>query len=334
MNSRHPPPQSRLGRGKLATLVIAAVLVVLELPAPKAQERVPEFILGVLRRDGIVTPFATFDGRRWSNRWPDDIRNRELPIALEDVPKSWWGLDAPPQTLAVWRDGARAGEVALTGVTTTALMCAPRITLRSNYKPATPAPPPFERPYPKDGLVVSGNVPIERIESVQPGSTVWNQVLKLLPADFDRQETIASRAFTSWAHPMKPEQRKLVPLTIEALYRAPTRDAGWTAHYVEVVRQYPPGPQDTDGCGLATYANGWVLVGPKNEARVALSARVTYCDRKGVSYMLPFGLIRANDHIYWIFQFSGFEDEWYEVAEPARRGVDSHAAYHAGRCPQ
>ena len=62
--------------------------------------------------------------------------------------------------------------------------------------------------------------------------------------------------------------------------------------------------------------------------------RVTYCDRKGVSYMLPLGLIRANDHNYWVFQSSGFEEEWYEIVEPTRHTIQSQLAYPVGACPR
>ena len=311
---------------------ILALLLALELPAPAFQEAASSFVLGVLRRDGIVTPFATFDGRRWRSRWPVDIRNREIPIALDDVPEDWWGIEPPPRKMTIWRNGARAGSVALNGITMTRSMCEPRLALKTDYKPAEPAPPPFERPYPKDGLVSSGDLPLERIQSVEKGSADWNRALILITEEFNREETAAARAFTSWAHPVSAGRRKLVPITMEAVYRAPTDDPNWTAHYVEAVRQYPPGLQDKDGCGLATFASGWVLLGPKDEAKVRITAKVTYCDRKGVGYMLPFGLIRANGKAYWVFQYSGFDDEWYEVAEPTRRGVESHIAYRAGSC--
>jgi hypothetical protein len=319
---------------KTIVILVAAVLLTLEWPAPASQGRTPAFTLGVLRRDGLVVPFAAFDGRRWKMPWPVDIRNRELPISIDDVPESWWGIEpVPGKTLPVWRDGARTGDVTLTGVTTTPLMCAPRFTLKSDYRPAAPPPPPFERPYPKDGLVVGGSVAIERIESVEKGTADWNRLLILLTGDFNQQENRAAGAFTSWRHPLKEEQRKRIQITLEAVYRAPTADPGWTAHYVEAVRQYPPGPDDKDGCGLATFAQGWIMLGPKDDVKGKLTAQITYCDRKGVSYMLPLGLVRANGDLFWVFQFSGFEEEWYEVVEPTRNGVKSRVAYPAGGCP-
>ena len=44
------------------------------------------------------------------------------------------------------------------------------------------------------------------------------------------------------------------------------------------------------------------------------------------------GLIRAGGKVYWVYQFSGFEEEWYEVAEPNRGKVDAHVSFLAGGC--
>jgi hypothetical protein len=320
-----------------ATIKSAAVIIVAlllgELHVPAFQESSGKFIIGVLRRDGIVTPFAMFDGKRWRTRWPMDIRNQDLPISLDDVPENWWGIEPAPRKMTIWRDAQPAGTINLTGITLSRLMCEPRITLKSDYKPAAPAPPRFEAPYPKDGIVVAGgDVRLERIEAVERGAADWKRALTVIADEFNRQETNAARQFTDWSHPVKERDRKVVPITIEALYRSPSEEPEWPAYFVEAVRQYPPGRNDRDGCGLATFASGWVFLGPKDEARIRLAAKVTYCDRKGVGYMLPFGFIRADGNVYWIYQYSGFEQEWYEVAEPTRRGVNNHVVYAAGGC--
>ena len=313
-------------------VVVLAVGMAILAPADaitSAQQTGP-FMLSVLRRDGVVVPFAAFNGRRWSARWPARLPY-EMPISLDDVPDSWWGIEPPPRRMHRWSDGVRIGEVALEGPTATVLMCEPRLALRSDYKSAVPVPPRFVRPYPKDGLLVSGDVSVAKIETVDPATDEAANVLALATDEFNREESAAAGAFTSWRHPVNPNQRKLVPITIEALYRAPTDDPQWTAYFIEAVRQYPPGPGDKDRCGLATYLNGWLIRGP-GRTRVRLGATVTYCDRKGVGYMLPFGLIRANDRTYWVFQYSGFEAEGYEVVQAGPRGVNTEVMYHAGTC--
>ena len=209
---------------KRATWIVI-VLLALEPHVPALQERPEKFVIGMLRRDGIVTPFAMFDGSRWRSRWPVDIRNQELPISLDDVPGNWWGLEPAPRTMTIWRDARRVGSLNLTGVALSRLMCQPRVTLKSDYKAASPVPPPFEAPYPKDGIVVAGDARLEPIESIEKGSADWNRVLILITESFNREESVAAREFTDWTHPVRERDRRLVPITIEAIYRAATKYA-------------------------------------------------------------------------------------------------------------
>jgi hypothetical protein len=296
----------------------------------EAQQDRP-FSVAVLRRDGLVIPFAVFDNG-WKTPWPAGFPS-EMPISLTDVPERWWGVDEPFERMDLWRDGKRAGDVTITGVTVTrAMMCQPRVVLRSNYKPTAEVPPPFERPHPKDGLLVGGGVPVQRIESVLRGAPDWNRTLVTITPEFNRSETRAAGGFSSWRHPLPADDRRLVPITIESLYRAPSEAPEWTSYFVEAVRQYPAGRRDKDNCGPLTYVYGWVMLGPDERSWVRLTAQIAYCDRFGVRYMLPFGTVTAKNRIYWIFQFAGAESEWYEITRPQPGRIESAASFHAGSC--
>lgn len=318
----------------LAVLVtIASVGAGVHSPAARASVAVQDerpFSLAVLRRDGLVIPFAVFDDG-WKTPWPAGLPP-ELPISLTDVPQRWWGVDEPFPRMAIWREGQRVGEVTLTGVTTTRLMCQPRVVLRSDYKASAPIPPSSERPHPKDGLLVGGGAQVDRIESVQRGAPEWNRVMVAMTPEFNKAETAAAGNFSSWRHPVGTDDRRLVPITIESLYRAPSDQQEWTAYFVEAVRQYPPGKQDKDGCGPVTYAYGWVMLDTEDRSWVRLGAGITYCDRFGVRYMYPFGTVKAKDRIYWLFQFAGAEAEGYEVVRPRPNRIESVAAFNAGVC--
>lgn len=318
----------------LQSAMLALSVTLLAAPLPGAallQEQTGSFMLSVLRRDGIVVPFAAFNGRRWAGRWPDRVP-LERPISLDDIPDAWWGVEPAPRRMHHWSDGVRVGDVTVTAPIVTSLMCAPRMALRSDYKPLLAAPPRFVLPFPKDGLLVSGDVTVSKIDTLDPASAEGADVLALAIDEFNRQESAAASAFTAWRHPVKPAARKKMPATLEALYRAPTEDPELTAYFIEAVRQYPPGPAEKDGCGLATYVSGWVVTGPNGRATVRIGAHVTFCDRKGVAYMLPFGLVRADGKNYWVFQYSGFEMESYEVIRPHRGGVVNAVVYRAGAC--
>jgi hypothetical protein len=293
------------------------------------QEERP-FSLAVLRRDGQVIPFAVFDGR-WKTPWPQGLP-LELPISLTDVPKRWWGVDEPFERMDLWRDGQRVGEVTITGLSVSRPMCQPRVVLKSDHKPSAPVPPRFERPHPKDGLLVGGGVPVGRIEAVAPGTADWNATLVAITNEFNRVETTAAGRFSSWRHPVKADDRRLTPITIESLYRAPAETPQLTTLFVEAVRQYPAGKQDKDGCGPLTYVYGWVTLGPKEQSWVRLSAQIAYCDRFGVRYMFPFGTVKAKNRLYWVFQFAGAESEGYEVMRPLPGRLESHVSFAAGSC--
>ena len=148
-------------------------------------------------------------------------------------------------------------------------------------------------------------------------------------------EDKAAKRFTDWKHPFSNEQRRKVGLELEALYRVPMDDPAWgSASYIEAVKRYPVRPWD-DGCGLVTSISGWIRRSPKGEVKYDLSARITYCDRKGVTYMFPLGAVKAGGRTFWVFQTSGWTGEWYSIVRPSPKGVEYHVDYFAGRgCDQ
>jgi hypothetical protein len=321
----------KLPRSIALGIVIASLVVALPAPGARASQDEERFVLGVLRRDGIVLPFASFDGRRWTQPWPADLR-QDLPITLEDVPGRWWGSASRPATLTHWFDGAVQGPVKLDRPATIPIMCSGRVVLRSDYTSKQPVPPPFEQPFPKDGLVVSGSQRIDLIPAISPGSGEWRATPGVLRAEFNKLEDRAAANFTDWRHPVSRQVRAHSAIEIEALYRLPMDESGWAAYYVEAVRKYAPGPGD-EGCGLITFVNGWIRLPVKGQPQMDLTARVSYCDRRGAAYMLPLGAMRLDNRQFWIYQISGADREWYVVARPARRGIEIHAEYPAGTCP-
>jgi hypothetical protein len=260
------------------------------------------------------------------------VRGLELPITLADVPKRWWGGLTPPTEWTAWADGARLDTVRLEKPAMMPVMCVPRIALKSDYKSKQAQPPLLAQPFPKDGLVTTGGPAVQPLRPVDRTSTDWSAAAVSILDAFNKAEDVAARNFFDWRHPYAPKARQLMTIELEALYRAPMDEEGWSAYYVEAVRRYPPAP-DEEGCGLVTFTSGWVRIGPKGRALMDLASRITYCDRKGASYMLPLGLMTVDKKIYWVYQKSGYDREWYVVARPTPRAVEIHAEYPAGACP-
>jgi hypothetical protein len=289
--------------------------------------------VAVLRRDGIVSPFAVFDGKEWTTPWPSDLRSLDLPIGLQAIPAKWWGKRGPLSEMTAWVDGVNRGPIHLMRSTVRPLMCESRVALVSDYQSNDTAPTSPEPPFPKDGLAVSGTQPVGKIDILSRDSPEWAATATFLATEFDNAENAAIEAFTAWKHPVPRAARRKLPAQLEALYRAPMDTAGWMAYYVEAVKRYPPGPEDED-CGLVTSASGWMTVGPDGKRAGKLAALVTYCDRRDVTYMLPLGLLTVAGKTFWAFQLSGYGLEGYGITRPTAKKIESHVKYSAGVCPR
>ena len=289
-------------------------------------------MIGLLRRDGVVTPFATFDGREWASPWPAELRMLEVPISLEAVPATWWGKAGALDEMTLWVTGENRGAVRLERPTTVRIMCSPRVGLRSNYVSPLPVPPASVESYPKDGLVVSGSTVVEPIAAVPQSSPEWAATAVLLVDPFDGAEASAARAFTDWKHPIPRTERRKVPIVMEALYKAPTDAAGWVAYRFQAVKRFAPLSADGD-CGLISSASGWIVVGPGGKHWTQLTVRVTYCDRMDDIFTVPFGLIRAGGRSYWVYQLSGYDREGYAITRPTPKAIQTDVQYAAGACP-
>ncbi len=301
-------------------------------PAPENTGGQP-FAIGVLRRDGVVSPFAAFDGKHWTAPWPVDVHMLDLPIDVQGIPSKWWGKVGTVSDMTAWVDGVNRGPIHLLRPALLPLMCERRIAVISDYHGEQTEAPSLLPPYPKDGLAVTGTQRVEHIEILSAQSPEWAPTAVYLAAEFDRAEQAAIRAFTDWDHPVTHEERRQMPVELEAMYRAPMDEAGWTAYYVETVKRYTPRVEDDD-CGLVTSASGWMAVGPNGKRAAKLNARVTYCDRRDVAYMLPLGLIPVDGRSYWAFQLSGYGREGYLVVRPTPKRVEMNVTYAAGLCPR
>ena len=290
------------------------------------------FTIGLLRRDGIVTPFAAFDGREWTSPWPADLRIPKVPESLGTVPAKWWGKPGPFEAMTLWVSGERRGQVRIERPASVRIRCSPRVGLRSDYVSALPVPPPASDAFPKDGVVVSGAAVVEPIAAVPQVSPEWAASALLLVEPFDGAETAAAGAFTDWKHPFPRSERRKVPVALEALYKAPMDAEGWTAYRFQAVKRYPPLRADGN-CGLISSATGWIMQGPEGQHWTELAARVTYCDRMDDIFTVPFGLVRAGGKSYWIYELSGYDREGYAVTRPTPRAVETPVQYAAGSCP-
>jgi hypothetical protein len=318
---------TRTGRRLAAALLLAALAAG---GAQGAERR--KFSLAALRRDGVIIPFASFDGRGWSVHWPDSDVGVPLPISLADVPKKWWGPQGPEAPWTARLPEGQTRPLALGRPVHAKVFCSGHPAVATDYRggPFDPREPTV----PKDGLAVAGDVTIQDIFSVSVHSPDAARVIRTIADEFNRQETFAAEHFTRWTHPFSPLERKRYPIELEAFYRSTdsTSRGRWQTIYVEAVRRFPQRPAD-HGCGLITFVRGWITEPEGKDPVVNIGARVTYCDRAEVSFMLPFGRLVLGDEVYWAYQLSSWRDEFYSVSRSRPDAVRPVIAVAGGGCP-
>lgn len=304
------------------------------MPGLDAQPR-ESFVVGVMRRDGVLLPFASYDGK-WEVSWPGSVQNVELPITLEAVPRKWWG-GSMPRSWTLWpADGSAPMKLSSSAPIAILVGVEKRIGLRTGFVSNEPAPMPFTVPYPKEGIAVSADIKIESISTVSKRATAWRDLTTALKDDIDTAEERAinkTKSSSRWVHPIARVQRKAIGAELEAWYTSSLVQPGFGVSYIEAVKKYPPAEED-EGCGLETFISGWVYSNSREpRPKTNLAARITYCDRKGVSYLLPLGRMTVNNRTHWVFQTSSWETEWYSVVEATPGRVRYVAEYFGGGRP-
>jgi hypothetical protein len=320
----------------LTGLVVAGTAGLDAVPGTRgSQAHRDRFTLAVLRADGILLPFASVDGDRWETPWPANVAAVDLPINLDSVPERWWGRAVPTHWRLWPRDGQAPREIKPVAPMSLFIGTMRRIGLRTDLRDAAMPVPPFEVPFPKLGLVIGGDAEVKPIVHVSSQAPARGQLLADIRRDLEaaEQRTLDGlRTYAGWRHPLEAV-RAQIAVELEAWYTTALTEPGRRVSYIEAVKKYPLRGEDR-GCGLETFISGWIHHrDDQKQVRTALKAVVGYCDREKASYILPFGQMTVRNRTHWVFQMSGQDHEWYEVAELMPGRVRFVAEYHAGGHP-
>jgi hypothetical protein len=331
-------------RAVLFAAILLTVLFALVSAAGRSDDR-PGFTVGVLRRDGVLIPFATYDGSKWSNRWSAE-QATDLPIGLGDIPKDWWAGGQPQTAWTAWPASGGSQAIQARAPVALTVHCTRRVGLRTDFVAMEPPPPPDFQPYPKSGLALSGPaaVTVERIELVPPASAEAKALADRVRAEVASAETKKVRAWSQvWKHPLDDKGRAATPLALEVVARTPGLLVNSTVSYFEAVKKYPGFiqlpqnvPPSSGAAGLAqsceylTFAGGWVVTGPREG--VTVGADLSNCNREDLVYTLPLGAIRTGGRLFWIVQASSWDFERYDVIEIRQIDVKTALSVPGGTC--
>jgi hypothetical protein len=289
----------------------AAVAPLLFLLAATCLAQSHGFLVGVLRADGIIVPFASFDGKEWRDAWATPEQDVDVPVNIASVPKAWWGPIAPTDTWEAWlTSGGAPRSLHVKQPDIVPANCLRQIGLRTEYRSTEKLAPFSDHPYPKDGLVVSPPQPMEAIETVPKSAPEWKELLPVVTDAFNREERrMAGQLDADYPGPQK--RREASAPIIESIYaygRTPR------IYAVEASREYPmlkaPGV-----CLALAFARVWLLRDETGVKPIATTVALERCDREDNLFMLPLGVMRAGSGLVWVAQLAGWDEERYVVIE-------------------
>ena len=206
--------------------------------------------------------------------------------------------------------------------------CFRQIGLRTDYRAAGPVPPFDTQPYPKDGLAVSPPTEIEPIETVAPGEAPRPVLKAFNDAEGLRLEQTFPRLLPV---PSGEDKRDAIPIKVEAVY-AYGPSSGRRVYYMEATRTHPD-PKDGASCGAVTFGGGWFSRdGEGRLTSLGFDASIVKCDRYGLAYMLPLGVVNVAGRLFWIAQWSGWDYERYEVVEITATSAKPVLSVFGGSC--
>lgn len=329
-------------------LLVVLLTTVASSTAPSADGKTKDgFTLAVVRRDSIAMPFATYDGKEWKNAWPTPAQKVTAPIQLSGVPKKWWSGSDPITKWTLWPiepgDGA-SRTIDTVSPTIYPAHCEQALGLKTTYSTQQELPPLRIHPYPKAGLAVSVGSAAPKIEPIQivdaASSPLAEPIVRAITDEVLDEEKrmigIFMQAGRGWKHSYNDEERKTIPLRLEALYKVSKGLGDRDVFYFEGLKYYairegegaaakPAPPKDTDGkppCDLVTFVSGW-LVGREDELLKdkdkilpkSIMVAVTSCNFETANIMLPLGVVRVGEKAYWAVQRSSWTHEYYSVLD-------------------
>lgn len=264
--------------------------------------------LGLVSADGILVPFAVFDGATWEAAWGEPEDPIKLDGMIEARPSYWRDRNqrVPQRWHIVARPPATTQAVNVLRSVIFDEHCQQQTGLLTDLRARRANP--HEKALATDSRTGVA-LPIDLSSGALRGG--WQDLIDLMNAEIERQEAAAPRA-----------RGARQPLTVRVFADG---IAGARTLYYEAERSY--------GTGSAFIANGWVhaMSGAKP---VVLHATALLDDAEGrpIVTRQPLGILRVGATAYWITQNHGYESEAVSVMRADRDGITEVFTRNIGGC--
>ncbi|MFQ5759417.1 MAG: hypothetical protein ACE5HM_00425 [Acidiferrobacterales bacterium] len=350
-------------------LLLAALALLSTANLASASEVDPDhFWLGILRKDGVLTPFAFYDKGNWSTPWPaylevgesgqtkdtskislpafevsNDYRLSPKTASLDALPAAWTGgIPGMPTRWYLWPREGHQQLIEVTKATQYESHCVYNWGLLADYPDAETARP-NHWPRPKAGIVSSTSLEVSPMVKADIASEESRQTLSLIRMTFHKLEAkrisnIQSKGYVGshlkyTGHPVSEQERDKSEFLVERIVKNATPMNGRTIYYVEMRRHYRKPEHFSDqSCDGITWFTGWLL---KDNGRFSIlntRASLTDCDMKGADSADPDHMISVGANDYVVSVNYGYESEYYTVGQITNAGLRQLVSRSGGGC--
>jgi hypothetical protein len=317
----------------LLSLALVAGYAVDQAPVSSERKSTSQFMIGMLRADGTLVPFAQYGNGGWWNPWPKprDVAesiyaesNEVMPNSLADLSEPWFNQCGTIPTL--WFFWSSAG-------TSTELRASKLVRVRAhsgtNWGLLTDLPQRTSQDPLHDiiGVAVTVRQKIEPFIKTETASTQGKEINSFIKQIFDVEETAeidrmreetppAIANSSSFPFSLSSEDRAKVEASLTVLYGSSSVVNGKHVYYFEAEKQYQTRTASDPGCYDVSLFQGWISTDEKGGMGLMAGNFVfTDCDRKGPSTMIPVGIITLKDQVFLFVREHGWEDESYTILE-------------------
>src|SRR5438445_1946667 len=160
-------------------------------PAQKQKASDEKLIVGILRPDSVIIPFAQYANRKWSNPWhsaqPDDQANE--PDTIADLPKPWF--DSFVKSSSEWYLWSSSGVATTLTTSKTVQVCSHCQQVWGLLTDYPNAKQPEKNECVRNvGAVLSEKRHARAMEKLTDASPDWKQIMTFVGPEFERAESV------------------------------------------------------------------------------------------------------------------------------------------------
>jgi hypothetical protein len=281
-------------------------------------------MLGILREDAVLIPFAIFDGKVWQSPWgaPEVVVTplgfaREAPkrtfaSTTGRRPDAWWGGRAPGTEWELLTVG-RYQKVRVANVTTYQNRCTRGTGLLTDFESRVRIRP-NSYPLPYAGIAATTSNLLRPVTEVMDGTADFEAIERLLPALFERVER------SVWKDTQQSDDRprltgSLPRPEVSSVYSStlPDRREVFAFH----ARRHLPQAINRKPLELVTTVVGWLNRGVSSSFTL-IDARESQSDldgKGGDDELIPRAALMIGERTFWAGNTAGYEWETYFVLE-------------------